>query len=140
MPVWVPPAIGLLVFWVLVALLLRLVFRRSPAPTEPPLELVFEPRVLDRPTVTSPAAGPEPDATVTVSAAPAAASAPEVQVVPPRPPRRKRERAPVRAFKPLPPVELPDDLRLPFSVRHRRLVAASRRLAERQRSGGSRSS
>src|SRR5207248_6865798 len=114
-------AIGLLVFWVLVALLLRLVFRRAPAPTEPPLELVFEPRVLDRPTVTSPAARPEADAAIAVAAAP-----PPPPVVPPRPPRRRPERPPVRAFKPLPPVELPADLRLPFSVRHRRLVAASR--------------
>ena len=46
MPTWLPPALGLVVFWGLLALLLRLLFRKS-VPADPPFELSVGPDPAD---------------------------------------------------------------------------------------------
>jgi hypothetical protein len=132
-PAWLPSALGLALFWALIVFVLRLVFRRpEPEGAAPPFEeTVPAPMAAPEP-VSVPE--PEPVPVAVPEAGPPAApppAAPEPR--PPRPAPRAPRPAPPRAPA-FPTIEIPD--RLPFALRHRRLVAASRRLAARQQNGG----
>jgi hypothetical protein len=129
MPSWVPAAAGLVVFWALVLFVLRLVFRRPNAAAQS--------GVLDPEPEAEPDEAPEPlsghQAPSGGGKRPESEPRGERQPAPePAPP----EGAPLRRRDPVPPLVVtdPPDVAalLPFAVRHRRLVAASRRLAEKQ--------
>ena len=143
MPAWLPAAFGLALFWGLVAFVLFLVFRR-PSPADGGRDFSFgtdpadtarmentdlpgvqdvSPRVREAWRAMSQqrqqgTAVPEPAEELDVEPEPVA---PELELEP-------EFAAPaLDGPPPAPPV------RLPFAVRHRRLVAASRRLAARER-------